>query len=110
MKKVEPSLGFTNDLISSVHAARSGTMWITTRHGMSQYKNGAITPVELDAENLGPTLEFMGLYEDRTGSLWAFGDTYLVNLSEGKRFNYFRTGDASSFRIWTLCEGNAGQL
>jgi ligand-binding sensor domain-containing protein/signal transduction histidine kinase len=110
LRRAEPSLGFTNDFISSVHAARSGTIWITTRNGMSQYKNGGLTPVELDAENLGRTLEFIGLYEDRTGALWAFGDTYLVNLSEGKRFNYFRTGDASSFRIWTLCEGSSGQL
>lgn len=110
LQRANPSLGFTNELISSVHAARSGTIWITTRNGMSQYKNGAITPVEFAAENLGPSPEFMGLYEDRTGSLWAFGDTYLVNLSEGKRFNYFRTGDASSFRIWTLCESSAGEL
>jgi ligand-binding sensor domain-containing protein/signal transduction histidine kinase len=103
-------LGFTNEIISSVHAARSGTIWITTRKGMSQYKNGRITAVDFQAENEGRNPEFMGLYEDRGGNLWAFGDTYLVNLSEGKRFNYFRTGDASSFRIWTLCEGRGGEL
>jgi ligand-binding sensor domain-containing protein/signal transduction histidine kinase len=107
---VRAPLVLTNDFISSLHAARSGTIWITSRGGMSQYKNGRLTPIELEAENLGRTLEFMGLYEDRTGSLWAFGDTYLVNLSEGKRFNYFRTGDASSLRIWTLCESSSGQL
>jgi len=110
LTRATPSLGFTNELISSVHAARSGTIWITTRNGMSQYKNGRITAVEFQAENEGRNPEFMGLYEDRGGNLWAFGDTYLVNLSEGKRFNYFRTGDASSFRIWTLCEGSGGEL
>jgi ligand-binding sensor domain-containing protein/signal transduction histidine kinase len=110
LRQATPSLGFTNELVSSVHAARSGTIWITTRTGMSQCKNGRITAVEFEAQNEGRNAEFMGLYEDRTGNLWAFGDTYLVNLSEGKRFNYFRTGDASSFRIWTLCEGRGGQL
>jgi ligand-binding sensor domain-containing protein/signal transduction histidine kinase len=106
----QPSLGFTNELISGVHAARSGTIWITTRNGMSQYKNGKVTPVEFPTESLGRNPEFIGMYEDRNGNLWAFGDTYLVNLNEGKRFNYFRTGDASSFRIWTLREGRGGQL
>jgi ligand-binding sensor domain-containing protein/signal transduction histidine kinase len=110
LTRAAPSLGFTNELISSVHAARSGTIWITTHSGMSQYKNGRITAVEFQAENEGRNPEFMGLYEDRSGNLWAFGDTYLVNLSEGKRFNYFRTGDASSLRIWTLCEGSGGEL
>ena len=110
LKRAVPSLGFTNELISSVHAARSGTIWITTPSGMSQYKNGRVTAVDFQAENEGRNPEFMGLYEDRSGNLWAFGDTYLVNLSEGKRFNYFRTGDASSFRIWTLCEGRGGEL
>jgi len=110
LKRAAPSLGFTNELISSVHAARSGTIWITTRTGMSQYKNGRITAVEFQAEKEGRNAEFMGLYEDRTGNLWAFGATYLINLNEGKRFNYFRTGEASSFRIWTLCEGSGGEL
>ena len=60
-----------NELISSVHAARSGTIWVTTRTGMSQYKNGRFTPVEFSAENEGPNPEFMGLYEDSAGNLWA---------------------------------------
>jgi signal transduction histidine kinase/ligand-binding sensor domain-containing protein len=102
--------GLSNEFITSLHAARSGTVQITTRSGMSQYKNGRITPVEFQAENLGRTPEFIGLYEDRSSNLWAFGDTYLVNLSEGKRFNYFGGGGASSLRIWTLCEGRRGRL
>ena len=103
LKRAAPSLGFTNDLISSVHAARSGTIWITTRQRDESIQKWRHHPGGAGRRKpRAARLEFMGLYEDRTGSLWAFGDTYLVNLSEGKRFNYFRTGDASSFRIWTL--------
>ncbi len=52
----------------------------------------------------------IGMYDDQRGNLWAFGDTYLVNLNDGKRFNYFRSGDTTSLRIWSLCEGRDGKL
>ncbi len=102
--------GLPNDSVSSVYAAQSGTVWITTRGGMCQYKKGKIIPAEFQPESQGRSPEFIGVYEDQQRSLWAFGDTYLVNLSEGKRFNYFRTGDTSALRIWSICEGHNGQL
>jgi ligand-binding sensor domain-containing protein/signal transduction histidine kinase len=102
--------GLPNDFVLSVHVARSGTVWITTRGGMCQYKNGRVLPFEFQTESPGRSPESLGVYEDRQGNLWAFGDTYLVNLGEGKRFNYFHSGDTSSVRIWSLCEGRNGQL
>ncbi len=102
--------GLPHDAVSNVSVARSGTVWITTIGGMSQYKGNRLLPVDFQADAAGRSPGFLGVYEDRQGNLWAFGDTYLVNLAEGKRVNYFRSGDTSSVRIWSLCESRNGQL
>jgi signal transduction histidine kinase/ligand-binding sensor domain-containing protein len=103
--------GLPNDFVSNVHVARSGTVWITTRGGMCQFKNGRIFPFPFQTDSPGRNPESLGVYEDRTGNLWAFGDTYLVNLTEGKHLNHFGSGgNISSLRIWSLCEGRHGEL
>jgi ligand-binding sensor domain-containing protein/signal transduction histidine kinase len=102
--------GLADEYVTGLHVARSGAVWITTRSGMYQYKEGGILPYEFQTESQGRRPEFIGAYEDRRGNLWAFGDTYLINLAEGKRFNYFRGADAASVRIWSLCEGRDGRL
>lgn len=104
--------GLPNDFISSVHVARSGTVWITTRGGMCQFKNGKLNPYPFQTASSGRSPESLGVYEDRRGNLWAFGDTYLVNLTEGTyHLNHFGGGDmTSSTRIWSLCEGRRGEL
>jgi ligand-binding sensor domain-containing protein/signal transduction histidine kinase len=111
LQRITSADGLPNDFVLSVHVARSGTVWITTRGGICQYKNGGILPFPFQTESPGRNPECLGVYEDRQGNLWAYGDTYLVNLGEqGKRFNYFHSGDTSSVRIWSLCEGRNGQL
>ncbi len=85
--------GVPNDFVSNVHVARSGTVWITTRGGMCQFKNGRLEPVPFETDNPGRNPESLGVYEDRRGKLWAFGDTYLVNLTDGQHLNHF-TGSA----------------
>jgi len=102
--------GLPNDFVSNVHVARSGTVWITTHGGMCQFKNGHLEPVPFETDNPGRNPESLGVYEDRHGKLWAFGDTYLVNLTDGQHLNHFGTGDAASTRIWSLCEGRNGEL
>jgi ligand-binding sensor domain-containing protein/signal transduction histidine kinase len=104
------SEGLPDKLVSNVHVARSGTVWITTRAGMCQFSNGRIVPYAVQTDSQGRMPEYLGVYEDRRGNLWAFGDTYLINLAEGKRFNYFRGNEATSVRIWSLCEGRDGRL
>lgn len=102
--------GLPDELITGVHVARSGAIWITTRGGMCRFVDGHIAAVALQTESQGRSPEYLGAYEDRRGNLWAFGDTYLINLAEGKRFNYFRGNEATSVRIWSLCEGRDGRL
>lgn len=102
--------GLPDELVSGVHVARSGTVWITTRAGMCRYLDGHIAVYALQTESQGRSPEYLGAYEDRRGNLWAFGDTYLINLAEGKRFNYFRGNEATSVRIWSLCESRDGRL
>lgn len=102
--------GLPDKFVAGVNVARSGTVWITTRAGMCRFMNGRIVPYALQTESQGRSPEYLGAYEDRRGNLWAFGDTYLINLAEGKRFNYFRSSESASVRIWSLCEGQDGRL
>jgi signal transduction histidine kinase/ligand-binding sensor domain-containing protein len=102
--------GLPNDFVSNVHVARSGTVWITTRGGICQFKNNKLELVQFQTDSPGRYPESLGVYEDRRGKLWAFGDTYLVNLTDNKHLNHFGSGDAASTRIWSLCEGRNGEL
>jgi len=111
MRRFTSKEGLPSDFVSNVHVARSGMVWITTRGGMCQFKNGQIFSYPFQTDSPGRNPESLGVYEDRTGNLWAFGDTYLVNLTEGKHLNHFGGGDnVSSLRIWSLCEGRHGEL
>jgi len=102
--------GLPDKQVSGVHVARSGTIWITTRGGMCQFAGGRIKPFELQTGSQGRSPEYLGAYEDRRGNVWAYGDTYVVNLTRDKRFNYFRGNEAASVRIWSFCEGRDGRL
>jgi len=102
--------GLPDEFVSGVNVARSGAVWITTRSGMSRFSGGGIAPYAFQTDSQGRSPEYLGAYEDRRGNLWAFGDTYLINLAEGKRFNYFRGSEPASVRIWSLCEGLHGRL
>ena len=109
-KRFTTTDGLPNDFISNVHLARSGTLWITTRGGMCQFRNGQIEVIAFQIQGPGRNPESLGVYEDRNGQLWAYGDTYLVNLKDNKHLNHFGGGDAASTRIWSLCEGRNGEL
>ena len=102
--------GLPDDFVSNVNVARSGTVWITTRLGMCRFIKGRIVPYAFSTDSQGRSPEYLGAYEDQQGNLWAFGDTYLINLTEGNRFNYFRSSESASVRIWSLCEGRDGRL
>lgn len=102
--------GLPDNMVSGVHVARSGTVWITTRNGMSRFLNGRLAQYDFQTESQGRSPEYLGAYEDRRGNLWAYGDTYLINLANEKRFNYFRGTETASVRIWSLCEGHDGRL
>ena len=102
--------GLPDEMVTGVNVARSGTVWITTRVGMCRIVNGHIAPYAFQTQSQGRSPEYLGAYEDRRGNLWAFGDTYLINLAEGKRFNYFRSSESESVRIWSLCEGSDGRI
>jgi signal transduction histidine kinase/sugar lactone lactonase YvrE len=66
--------------------------------------------MEFQTEGIGPNPEFLGIYEDTKTNVWAFGNTFLVNLRDGRRLNNFRGGDIASYRIWSFCEGRDGSL
>ncbi|HEY1789527.1 MAG TPA: two-component regulator propeller domain-containing protein [Verrucomicrobiae bacterium] len=110
MLHVTAAQGLPSEIISSIRVSGPSAAWITTRDGMCQFTNGVLSPLELQTDSAGRNPEMIGMFNDQHGNLWAFGDTYLVNLNDGQRFNYFRSGDTTSLRIWSSCEGRDGQL
>ena len=110
MLRVTTAQGLPSGLISSIRVSGPSAVWITTHDGMCQFTNGVLSPLELETDSAGRNPEMIGMFNDQHGNLWAFGDTYLVNLNDGTRFNYFRSGDTTSLRIWSSCEGRDGQL
>ena len=99
--------GLPDNSVSSVHAARSGTVWITTAGGMCRFVQNQISLFQLPAADQDSQEEFLGAYEDRRGNLWAFCATYLINLAQGKRINYF-PGEKSA--VTRICEDHEGDL
>jgi ligand-binding sensor domain-containing protein/signal transduction histidine kinase len=102
--------GLPEEPVVSVFGTRSGTLWITLHSGVYQMTDGKIERYHLTPESQSRSPEFLGVYEDREHQIWAFGDTYLIRLPEGKRFNYFHSGHIPSARIWSFREGRDGRL
>ena len=101
--------GLPNDFVSSLNTAKSGVIWVTTRGGLCRYEEGRFVPFGFQPESAGRSPEYLGVWEDRHGNRWAYGDTYLVNLAEeSKHLNVWSGG--SSMRIWSLCEDHYGRL
>jgi len=105
-----PKDGLPEEAISSICVARSGKVWITGHSGVYLYRDGQLAKYHFATESQGRSPEFLGVFEDQQRELWAFGDTYLIKLGEGRRFNYFRNGQISSARIWSFHEGRDGRL
>lgn len=97
--------------ITGIHASRSGGLWVTTPTGIYELHEGELellnTPIMTEETR---NIHFLGVYGDRQGNLWGYGDTFLRNLSLGKRYNYFRSTDPSASRVWTICERRNGEL
>jgi ligand-binding sensor domain-containing protein/signal transduction histidine kinase len=105
------SSGSSLGAVSGIHIGKSGRLWITTRSGIYERKNGVLALLEfneLPAETR--TADFNGVYSDSKGNIWAYGETFLLNLNQGKRFNYFRSTDSSASRVWTIYEQRNGEL
>jgi len=102
--------GLPDDSVSSVHAAHSGSVWITTRGGMCRFVGDRLVPYVFPTAEQERDSEFLEAYEDVRGNLWAFCTTYIINLAEEKRINYFPGEKSASLRIWSICEGREGRI
>lgn len=104
---------FTSDMLRAgeavvaLYAGRSGATWITTRSEVFKMHDGKVEPFRIDVPQEG-SAELRGAYEDRAGNLWTFSSSFLLNLSQGKRYNAFRSLDPASSRVWTICEQDDG--
>ncbi len=102
--------GLPDNSVSSIHAARSGAVWITTAAGICRFIHGRFVRFTFPATGQERQEEFLGAYEDRRGNLWACCATYIINLAQNKRINYFPGEKSAVTRIWSLCEGSGGRL
>jgi ligand-binding sensor domain-containing protein/signal transduction histidine kinase len=102
--------------VLALQVTRSNGVWVTTSEGLRRIQDGRMqtdalpeNPAQIGDE-LSRLSVFRGIFEDRGGSLWCFGDTYLLNLTQNRRFNYFRGGGATPLQVWSICEGKQRQL
>jgi signal transduction histidine kinase/streptogramin lyase len=102
--------GLQDNSVLNVYAAPSGTVWITTAEGTCQFTNGRLAQFHFPTGDQEGDQEFLQVYEDRGGNLWAFCSTYLINLADKKRINHFPGEKSAATRIWNLCEGRGGRL
>ena len=101
--------GLQTNSVLNVHAARSGVVWITTTAGTCRFADGELTQFHFPSGQ-EKDQEFLQIYEDRRSNLWAFCSTYLINLADEKRVNYFPGEKSSRTRLWSICEGREGRL
>ncbi|HWQ93403.1 MAG TPA: two-component regulator propeller domain-containing protein, partial [Clostridia bacterium] len=98
------------DHIVALHAGGSGALWITTRFGVFRLQDGQATPFKSEHLPQGRNAEFIGVYEDYSGNLWAFGATFLLNVTQGRSLNNFPSFSLASSRVWTICEQHNGDF
>ena len=101
--------GLQTNSVLNVHAARSGVVWITTAAGTCRFADDKLTQFHFPAGQ-DKDQEFLQIYEDRRSNLWAFCSTYLINLADEKRVNYFPGEKSARTRLWSICEGREGRL
>jgi ligand-binding sensor domain-containing protein/signal transduction histidine kinase len=96
------------EAVVALSAGRSRVMWITTRSEVFQIRNNTVEPFRIANAPQEANAELRGAYEDKQGNLWTFSATFLLNLSQGNRYNAFRSLDPTSSRVWTICEQDDG--
>lgn len=99
-----------DDSIVALHAGEAGALWVTTRSGVFRLQNGQAAPFRAEHLPQGRNAEFIGAYEDRAGNLWAFGATFLLNVTQGRSLNSFPSFSLTSSRVWTICEQGNGDF
>jgi len=96
------------DGVVSLSVGGSKALWITTRSQVFRMRDGRVEPFRVQNGLQEGDAELPGAYEDKRGNLWTFSETYLLNLSQDKRYNAFSTLDPTSSRAWTICEQEDG--
>jgi len=96
------------EAVVALYSGRSGVMWITTRSEVYRMRDGKVEPFRDENIPQEGGAELRGAYEDRAGNLWTFSSSFLLNLSQSKRYNAFPSLDPASSRVWTICEQDDG--
>lgn len=96
------------DAVVALHAGRSGAMWVTTRAEVYKLQGEVAELFRLANSPPDSAGELRGAYEDRAGNLWTYSATFLLNLSQDRRYNAFRSLDPASSRVWTISEQDDG--
>jgi ligand-binding sensor domain-containing protein/two-component sensor histidine kinase len=96
------------EAVVTLNAGRSGTIWVTTRAEVYMMRGELVEPFRTGNVTHAGNPELRGAYEDRAGNLWTFSETFLLNLTQGKRYNAFRSLDPASSRVWSICEQDDG--
>ena len=81
--------GLNADSVSSVQAARDGTVWIGNSGALNFFKDGKLSAIRT-GQGL-PGRDVTGLFEDHTGQLWVGVDRGLY-VYDGRKFRLIDQG------------------
>ncbi len=103
-----PQQGLAGEVVLSIAAARDGSLWLATEHGVSHMENGTFHTYTT-ADGLSSDRVF-SVYQDRGGRIWA-GTSRGVDRLEGERFIALRS-DRKIFDApaSSLAEDSSGAL
>jgi len=102
-----PADGLTDGFIRALVEDRSGTLWVATDSGLFRVKENKVTRADDRPEM--PATAFHGLFEDRSGRIWA-GAARLYAIRDGKPESYPLGGVDNQHRLKSIVETADGSI
>lgn len=97
--------GLPSDTVSTIIAARDGSLWFTSQNGLSRLRDGQVRNYTI-ADGLS-SHEIPSIYEDRSGGIWV-GTTQGLDHLEGDRF--LKIPAVPNIPSYVVGEDHAGAL
>jgi len=102
-----PADGLTDGFIRALFEDRSGILWVATDNGLFRVKENKVNRADDRPEM--PATAFHGLFEDRTGRIWA-GAARLYAIRNGEPESYPLGGVDNQHRLKSIIETADGSI
>jgi signal transduction histidine kinase/ligand-binding sensor domain-containing protein/ActR/RegA family two-component response regulator len=91
-----------------LYASRDGSLWVGTRNGLTQYRNGTFR--SRTTLNGLPANDITALFESRDGAMWAGTNAGLTRIDGGNTRVYTQQDGLPDNSVRVIAEDHAGRL